>query len=402
MKILIVHNSYRDAGGEDTVANQEVELLRNAGQEVVQYLRSNKEVERFTPIQKIALPLNIIWSFESKAALKTLVRDFQPDIVHFHNTFFLISPAPYYACKLLGVPVVQTIQNYRFLCPAATFFRNGSVCEKCLGKTIPIYGFLYGCYRESRMSSAIPVTMLGLHNTLKTFRRCIDQLIAVTDFAKHKLLEAGFPSEQISVKPNIISPDPGVSAQRDEYAIFIGRFVQEKGVLTLLDALEMKSIPIKMLGSGNLASVIQQKAKRIPAIDVVGWSDRDRMFSYLKKARFLIFPSEWYEGFPLAIAEAFACGVPVIASNIGSMSEIIMHGKTGLFFRAGDSRMLAATIGWAREHKAEMEVMGQNARKEFEQKYSATRNYDMLMTIYAAAIRSAQGKSRANSLSRSS
>ncbi|MGA3286521.1 MAG: glycosyltransferase family 4 protein [Bacteroidota bacterium] len=392
MKILIVHNAYREAGGEDTVVNQEIDLLKGYNEEVFQYRRSNKEVDEYSIWQKLGLPFNIIWSSKSKKEIEDIIVKIKPDVVHFHNTFFQISPAPYYSCRRLRIPVVQTIQNYRFLCPAATFYRDGAVCEKCLGKTMPISGMIHGCYHHSKAASGVVASMLTIHNKLNTFYSCIDELIAVTEFAKQKFIDAGFPAQRISVKANIISPDPGMKSVLGSYAIFIGRFVEEKGVMTLLQALEGSSVPIKLLGSGKLEETVKKYAGMSLGKEVMEWAPRDIMFDTLKQARFLVFPSEWYEGFPLAIAEAFACGVPVISSNIGSMSEIIEHGKNGLFFRAGDAKDLKTKIEWAWNHPEELQKMGERARQEYEERYTPERNYQSLLEIYKKAALHAQNK----------
>jgi glycosyltransferase involved in cell wall biosynthesis len=385
MKILVVHNSYYEKGGEDTVVEHEINLLRHYGEEVYEYSRSNREIEKYSTLQKLLLPKEFIWSRKSEMEMESILGKVNPDVVHFHNTFFLVSPSSYYACHKHGIPVVKTMQNYRFLCPAATLFRDGSVCEKCIGKKIPAQGILHGCYHCSRIASAGVASMLAFHNYRETYKKCIDEFIAVTEFEKQKFIDAGYPAKRISVKPNAISKDPGAKTGQGEYALFLGRFVEEKGVRTLLKAFETKNVPLKVLGTGPLLQEIQDSKKKNTNMDVLPWVSHEQMFSVLKKARFLVFPSEWYEGFPLAIAEAFACGVPVVSSNMGSMSEIIDHGQTGLFFRAGDSVDLAAKVEWAWQHPEELRSIGAKARREYENKYTSKINYDSLMSIYKKA-----------------
>jgi glycosyltransferase involved in cell wall biosynthesis len=389
-KILVVHNSYQQVGGEDAVFAAEATLLRQHGHEVVEYRDNN---QRINQISRLSAAAGTIWSRSSHRRMLQTLRAARPDIVHFHNTFLLISPSAYYACREFGVPVVQTLHNYRLLCPAATFFRGGQLCEACLGKTLPWPGVWHACYRKSHSQTTIVAAMIGVHRWLKTWQQQVDIYIALSEFASEKFIKGGIPREKIVIKPNFVNPDPGVGEENDYFALFVGRLSPEKGVWTLLQAWQgLKGIPLKILGDGPLLTDVQHfiQQKKLDCVEVLGQRAHGETLTLMKRARFLIFPSEWYEGFPLTLAEAFACGVPVIAARLGAMAEIVKEGHTGLLFCAGDPQDLAGKVRWAVENAKAMCRMRENARRIYEEKYTAGKNYKMLSAIYEQVIKKSQ------------
>jgi glycosyltransferase involved in cell wall biosynthesis len=397
MKVLIIHNSYQQPGGEDVVAAQEAVLLRQAGHEVIEYRRSNREVKALNLWNKLILPKQVIWAGNTVQDLRALIHQENPHVAHFHNTFLMISPSAYHVCQEMSIPVVQTLHNYRLLCPRADFFRNGRVCEECLGKTPPWPGIVYGCYRGSRAQTAVVATMLTVHRWLKTWNEQVDVYIALTEFARQKFIQSGLPAEKIVLKPNFVDPDPGMREGVGDYALFVGRFSPEKKLVTLLEAWKkLRGIPLKLVGTGRQEHHIQQLAREfgLENVKFLGQRPHDQVLAFMKKARLLLFPSEWYEGFPLVLAEAFACGVPVVASRLGSMAEIVEDGRTGLFFTPGDSDDLAAKVEWGFTHPQEMAQMGRRARQEFGAKYTGDRNREGLLNIYRLAIDRARERER--------
>jgi glycosyltransferase involved in cell wall biosynthesis len=389
VKVLIVHNSYQQPGGEDVVAGREAALLRQAGHEVMEYRRSNHELRALSPWGKLTFPKQVIWAGESVRDLRALIHEEKPQVAHFHNTFLMISPSAYQVCQEMSIPVVQTLHNYRFLCPRADFFRNGHICEECLGKTPPWPGVVYGCYRGSRAQTAVVATMLTVHRWLKTWDEQVDAYIALTEFARQKFIQGGLPAEKILLKPNFVDPDPGLRVGIGDYALFVGRFSPEEKVLTLLKAWQkIEGIRLKLVGGEAHELRIRQFPEEfaLEKVEFLGRRTRDQVFALMKGARLLIFPSEWYEAFPLVLAEAFACGVPVVATRLGAMAEIVEEGRTGLFFTPGDSDDLSAKVQWAFAHPQEMAQMGRRARQEFEAKYTGERNREGLLNIYRIAI----------------
>jgi|SRR5579872_241536 len=389
MKILLVHNSYQHPGGEDEVFSNEAHLLRAAGHEVVQYVRTNDEIHNYGPWKKSTLSLRTIWAWDSAQDLKELLKQEKPTLAHFHNTFPLISPAAYLACQEVGIPVIQSLHNPRLICPAATLYRDGHACEDCLGKAIAWPGVLHACYRNSRIQSGVVASMLMVHHYLNTWEKQVNAYIVFTEFYRQKFTDAGLPHKKIAIKPHFVTRDPGQTQDKQDYALFVGRLAVEKGVVTLLKAWEgLKSIPLKIRGDGPLQTRAWERARdRTYRTELVPRLAKKDLLALLHGARFLIWPSEgYYETFGLIAIEAFACGVPVVASGIGVMAEIVSDGRTGLHFRAGDPSDLAAKVNWAWTHPEEMRVMGRAARAEYEAKYTAEHNYCQLMSIYSRAI----------------
>ena len=389
MRILTIHNSYQQAGGEDAVFVAEASLLRQYGHEVVEYHQDN---DRIRTLSRHRVAMRTIWSQPAYTELRQLVRDVQPDVTHVHNTFVLISPSAYYASREAGVPVVQTLHNYRLLCPAATFFRNGQVCEECLS-TSPWPAVLHACYRHSHAQSAVTATMLIVHRWVKTWKTQVDLYIALTEFARRKFIQGGLPADKVVVKPNFVSHDPGQREDAENYVLYVGRLSAEKGVHTLLKAWgQLRGIALRVAGDGPLLEEAAMMVRRhgLRDITLMGRVPPRDILASMKGAQLLIFPSEWYEGLPMTLIEAFACGLPVIASRLGAMAELVDEGHTGLLFRPGDPKDLAAKVRWAVEHPEAIALMGAHARQVYEDKYTADLNYNMLISIYRTAISSAQ------------
>lgn len=385
MHILVLHNYYHHPGGEDVVFKAEKALLERMGHKVVTFVENNARLKNMNPFKAAA---NAVWSKDAQQKLRRIIQQTRPDIAHFHNTFLMISPAAYYACKEAGVPVVQTLHNYRLICPGALLMRNGRVCEDCVGKAVPWPGVVHSCWRGSRVGTAVVATMLTAHHLMKTWQKQVDVYIALTNFARRKFIEGGLPADKIVVKPNFITPDPGIGLHKGNYALFVGRLSEEKGIQTLLSAWQrLKGIHLKIVGDGPLLdkarAFVQQQG--LSKVEFLGRKSRNEVFALMKKARGLIFPSEWYEGFPMTLAEAFATGLPLVASRLGAMAEIVEDGRTGLLFEPGNPEDLAAKVEWAWSHPNVMAEMGGEARQEYEAKYTAERNYEMLMAIYHQA-----------------
>jgi glycosyltransferase involved in cell wall biosynthesis len=370
----------------------ESRLLEEHGHEVEKYTEDNRLVNRMA---RGTLAVRAIWSGLTRRRLTQILYDRRFDVAHFHNTFPLISPSGYSACREAKVPVVQTLHNYRLLCPAATFFRDGCVCEECLGKTLPWPSVLHGCYRESRAQTASAASALTIHRWLKTWREQVNIYIALTEFAKRKFIEGRLPPDKIYVKPNFVHSDPGRNKGNRDCALFVGRLSYEKGVWTMLRAWQgLGGIPLRIVGDGPLMKVIQAFVERekLESVEILGRRTREDLRPLMKSARFLIFPSLCYETFGLVVVEAFACGVPVIASRLGAIAELVEEGRSGLLFRAGDPEDLAEKVSWAIRHSDTMLRMGENARKAYEEKYTAKKNYQMLMEIYEHATTEASSE----------
>jgi glycosyltransferase involved in cell wall biosynthesis len=377
----MVHNYYQHPGGEDEVFRAETRLLTSRGHQVFAYTADNDTIDAEN---RLGLARRTLWNGEIHRELRTLFRTHRPRVAHFHNTFPLISPAAYHAARAEGVPVVQTLHNFRLTCPNALLFRQGRICEDCLGKTVSWPAVVHACYRSSRPASAVTVAMLAFHRALRTWTRNVDAYIALTEFSRGKFLAAGIPAERITVKPNFLFPDPGRGDHRGQYALFVGRLSAEKGIATLLEAWGAigSRYTLKVVGEGPEHTLLERARA---GVEWSGWQSREHVLRLMKDAAFLVLPSEWYENFPMTLLEAFATGLPVIGSAVGSLAELIQDGRTGRHFPPGDVAGLAEVLEWAISHPALLAEQGRNARQEFERRYTAEQNYQALMDIYDAA-----------------
>ena len=389
MKIILAHNKYREAGGEDVVFENEKRLLERHGHTVIPYLRSNTEVRNESLLDLLAFAPQIVWSSKTRREFAAILERERPDIVHIHNTFMVMSPSIYYACRERGIAVVQTLHNFRLLCPAGSCFRDGMICTECLDRSL-LRSVLHRCHRNSRGATAAVALMLACHRALDTWRKSVTRFIALTEFAKNKFVSAGFPAGAFMVKPNFTEPDPGERVGIGEYAVFVGRLDERKGVRLLLDAWKKlpSQYPLEIVGDGpdRLALEAQARECQLSGISFRGRLSRDAVIETVKGARFTIVPSRWYEGFPMCIVESFACGTPTICSRLGGLAEIVEDHLTGLHFNPSDEQDLARSVAWAWNHPKELAEMGRAARRKYETDYTAEKNYSLLMEIYEQAL----------------
>ena len=386
VRVLVVHNAYQHRGGEDSVVDAEIALLRSHGHPVETYFRSNDDV---AGLSSLALARHTLWSPRTPVDLADWVNRFQPDVIHAHNTFPLISPSLYWAAARAGVPVVQTLHNFRLMCLNALFLREGKVCEDCMGQ-VPWRGVARACYRDSRVASAALAGMVTLHRGLGTWQNKVTRYIALNEFCRRKFIEGGLPAQCIAVKPNFADFAAPAVVDREGF-LFVGRLSAEKGINVLLGAAKtISDTGIRIAGTGPEAACLENE-KSITALGVLsGESVRSEM----SRAIALVLPSICYENFPRTLVEAFGCGLPVIASRIGALAELIEDRVTGLLFEPGNSQDLADKMRWAQGHPEEMADMGRTARKLYEAEFSAERNYQQLMAIYQDAINAVNDKAR--------
>jgi exopolysaccharide biosynthesis WecB/TagA/CpsF family protein len=399
MKVLLVHNYYQQPGGEDVVYEQERKLLESHGHQVVTYERRNSELLSYSALQRLFLPAKTIWAIDAYRAILDLIRKEKPGIAHVHNTFVQISPSVFAACRQAGVPVVQTLHNFRLICPAASLFRDGKVCEDCEESGL-WQSVRHSCYRNSFSATASTALMLALHRTSGTWSDGVTGYIALSEFSKRKLVGAGLAREKIHVKPNFVAPDPGPKPTEDlgDYSVYVGRLSAEKGVETLVRSWCQLStrIPLQIIGDGPLRPKLEEIVSQCNLSNVVftGHLNSEETRSRIRRARLLVLPSECYENFPMAVVEAFSCGTPVVCSRHGAMQEIVSEGVNGLLFTPGKPGELAAALEWAWSNPQQVRAMGEAARQEYEQKYTAERNYEALMEIYRETMKSPNADGR--------
>ncbi|CAH0351849.1 Phosphatidyl-myo-inositol mannosyltransferase [Aquabacterium sp. CECT 9606] len=379
MRVLMVHNAYQQRGGEDSVVESEVALLREHGHEVALHLRHNDDVNK---VSRLNVAAQTLWSTQTTREIKALIEKFRPDVMHVHNTLPLVSPSVYWAANSLGVPVVQTLHNFRLMCPQAIFLREGKVCEDCLGK-LPWRAVQHRCYRGSVVQSGAVAVMLSAHRALGTFQNKVSRYIALNQFCKDKFVAGGLPAERISIKPNFVSWPAQPEWGGRSGGLFVGRLSEEKGIAVMLAAMRLMPAPgVEIIGGG----AFEAEAKAVAGAGYLGFLPLQDIMARMASAAFLVLPSVCYEGFPRTLVEAYASGTPVIASRLGSMAELVADGRTGLLFNPGDAEDLAAKIEWAQSHPQEMIRMGQAARQEYEARYTPERNCAELIEIYRAAM----------------
>ena len=384
MKILQLHNRYQIIGGEEGVVQAEHTLLTQNGHTVQLLEVTNDRI--LGAKAKLGAAIGAIYSRKSKQQVSEQLQTFRPDIVHVHNFFPLLSPSIYDACQQHGIPVVQTLHNYRLICPKAMLFRDNQLCEACVGKPIAFQGIRSGCYRGSRSQTAVVAAMLALHAARGTWRNQVSAYIALTHFQKQKLIQGGLPAHKIHVKPNFTDvPAQSVMPPRENFVLFVGRLAEEKGVGLLINAyLQDPHLPhLKLVGDGPLKNSLMQQvavAGMNDRISFLGRLEKPHVLSLMQCAQVLVFPSIWYEGFPLTLAEAFACGLPAIVPNLGSMAEIVTPGVTGFHFIPQSSSDLLKTLRSALS--SDLAPLSHQASQTYQNYYTGSINYDRLISIY--------------------
>ncbi|GAB3024493.1 glycosyltransferase family 4 protein [Spirosoma pulveris] len=384
MRILSVHNEYLIRGGEEESRLAEVAILKQFGNDVSSYIENNKKV---ADLSKVSVALRTFWSKESHKVVKDLLKAKRHDLIHVQNFFPLVSPSVYYAAQSEGVPVVQAVRNYRFLCSNSFFYRDGHVCELCLKKSFKTEAIQNKCYRDNRAASVTAASMHLFHSLLPTWNR-IDKFIAVSEFVKRKMIEGGFPSHKISVKPNFVYPDPGVSLNKEDYIVYVGRLQAEKGIMRLLEAVRSlnSNIKVKIVGEGTLKPDVLEYIKDMN-VEYLGKKTLLETYDIIGKARALVIPSLWHEPFGRVVVEAYAKGTPVIGSNMGGIPELIDDGVTGFTYDAENAQQLASKIEFIFQNPLLALEMGRAAREAYLAKYTPESNYKMMMDIYGEILR---------------
>ena len=390
MKILQVHNYYQQRGGEESVFEDERALLESRGHRVLRYTRHNDEIKHMRLPSVVG---QTFWNRRTHREVRALLREQRPDIVHCQNLLHLVSPSVYYAAQAEGVPVVQTLHNFRLMCPNSMFARDEQACEKCLGKFFAWPGVRYACYRDSRLATGILAGMLAFHRMRGTWSEAVDQYIALSRFSRDKFIAGGLDPDRITVKPNFVFPEPPPQNGQGGYAVFVGRLSPEKGVSTLLDAWRLSdaALPLHIVGDGPLADCVASAARDDERIQWLGQQPHDEVYRQIGSAFCLVLPSICYENCPKTLIEAYALGTPVVASRTGALAEMVKDGESGLAFPTGDSAALATAVESVFANSDGRQQMREGARRKFEENYSAEVNYQALMSIYARAIKRKSG-----------
>lgn len=388
MKILLVHNYYKIPGGEDTVVENEKKMLQKQGNEVFLYSRKNAEMDEFSKIQKLGLPFMTIFNLKTYRDIKKILVENSIDIVHVHNTLNLISPSVYYAAIQQKIPVVQTIHNFRMQCPAATFYRNDRICEECMENGFSC-AVKHKCYRNNRLQTVACVMTTKMHRCLGIYRKI--NYICLTEFNKEKLLQLNkkrkkniVDPSKVFVKPNMtFIPEKKEESNREDFYLYAGRVEKIKGIELLIEAFEkMPEKKLIIAGTGIQLEDYKRTVseKKIKNISFMGFVDKQQLQKLMEKAKALIVPSQWYEGFPMTIVEAFAQKTPVIGADIGNLHSIIEEGINGWKFCYDSSEALIEKVEECQHTPAgKLEVV-------CDKSFFPEGNYAVLMQIYKKII----------------
>jgi glycosyltransferase involved in cell wall biosynthesis len=379
MRILIVHSRYLSGpvSGENRVVDDEARLLRERGHEVTVWNPSVEETASGNPLRAGA---EAIWSRRASAEVRRRIEDERPDIVHCHNMFPALSPAVLRTARSHGTTTVVTLHNFRMLCLPATLLRDGRPCEDCVGR-IPWPGVIHSCYRRSAPASAAIATSLVLHRQLKTFEN-VDLYLAVSKFVKDKHVEAGWEPDRIRVKTNFTWPSPARSGP-GEYFLYLGRLSEEKGIPTLINAWGNIEETLLVVGSGPEAEALKRAAP--PNVEFRDAIPSSEVMGVLTRARAVLVPSVCYEGTPRVIPEAYSAGVPVLASDIGGLGEVVHDDVSGLLLPPGDSQRWAEGITRLFDD-SESERLGRGATTLWAERFSPERVAEELESAYESAL----------------
>jgi len=382
MRILIVHNYYKIPGGEDTVVDNESRLLSQKGHKVYFYKRNNEEMAHYGRLRKLMLPIDTIFSLKSYKEVLDIIDMKKIDIVHVHNTVCVISPSIYYAAFKRGVPVVQTIHNFRLICPGASLSRNGKICEECAGKSL-FHAARYGCYRNSRMNTFAVATMESIHKWIGTYHKL--NYICLTEFNKKQLLKMNARKEYINpdnvyVKPNFVVCHREMIPfnKRKNQIVYAGRLDPTKGIRLLFHAWKaIDEYELIVCGTGPEEAWCKKfiKNSHISNIQMLGFVPNSEVIEIIADSKALILPTQWYEGFPMVLVESFSCGTPVLGSDIGNVNDIIVEGQNGLHFNHASAKDMVRAV-------KQLGDMCSSTREVSQTFYSAEANYGILMNIY--------------------
>ena len=381
-----MHNRYRTGqpSGENTVVAQTVDLLRNSGHEIDLYARNSDDIAAMSRKDRALLPFRSVWSFSAERDLTLLLQEQRPDVVHVHNTFPLFSASVLRAAHRLDLPVVATLHNFRLLCANAVLQRDGGPCESCVGK-LPWAAVRHSCYRESRVQTLPLATSIGVHNSLHTWQRWGTTLVVPSEFVKERYVAAGYDPELFVVKPHAVPHSGAVRSGAGEAVVFLGRLEEDKGFADLLQAWDSSLGTLVVVGDGPLRAEAEERARKDLSVQVLGQLPWAAGMEVLRSARAAVVPARSYETFGLVVVEAFAHGVPVVASRLGALAELVDDGETGALTEPGDPEGLRKAMGLVADPETSV-TFGERARQVYLERFTPERDLAATERIYTDAI----------------
>ena len=388
MKVLQIHNIYRTRGGEESVVQSERQLLEMNGHEVVPFYRDSRDIDNFGPLERARILATIPYSRVVEREICAVVHEQRPDVAHVHNVFPLLTSAVYRALRRCEVPVVQTIHNFRFLCPNGLLYIDNQICEACTK-----HGYFSAvrkrCMHRSTLISGAYAAAIALAWRRGILPNDINSYIALNRFFADRLIIAGVPESRIRILGNFISDIADHVSPKSGYLLYLGRLSREKGIRTLLDALrEVEGIKLKIAGSGPLAEEIKAQVAHIGdgKVEMLGHVSGVAKYELIRDAKCMVVPSEWYENFPISVVESMSLGTPVVASRIGGLPEMVEDGVTGLLFEPGYVNELAAVLRRIVSDGGMLDELAENALRTAKEKFGAESHYDGLIDVYNDAI----------------
>lgn len=383
MKILLIHNKYQHQGGEDTVVQQETDLLRE------NYIVDTLFFQNQKGITGAFQFLCSIWNIFAAQTLRKKIKAFKPDIIHVHNWHFASGPILFRVAKKFNIPVVHTVHNYRLLCPSAILLHNNQLFTDSLQQDFPWTALRKKVYRDSVFQTFCLAFVVWFHKKIGTWNS-IDKYICLTPFAVELFQQSkiGLDESKFTVKPNfIVNPSELTEIAREVHFLFIGRLSEEKGIQTLLEAFKGSNFQLRIAGDGPMKEQVLDAQNEFDNIQYLGSLSKEEVISELQRTQALIFSSIWYETFGMTVIEAYSCSTPVIASEIGAPKTLIKHKTTGFLFRPGDSKDLLLKIDqFVAMSEEEKKVIQENAYNTFKQNYSVDKQMEYFKYIYQGVI----------------
>ncbi|MFT7381272.1 MAG: glycosyltransferase involved in cell wall biosynthesis [Roseivirga sp.] len=379
MKIVQVHNFYQNLTGDDSVVQEEYQLLTKNGHQVHQFLKHNTDLKATGLLGKVRAAANLRNSAQVGKEFGAMLKIEKPDIVHVHNIFPLITPIVFQVCQEMAVPVIQTLHNYRLLCVNTLFYRDGHICDDCLIEGSLKPGVTNRCYKNSYVQSALLSDSISFHFRKGTWANSVDQYFCLSEFAKEKFIQGGIPKEKLSVKANFVD-EPINEITYESFILFAGKLEEQKGLLDFIELAKSKpEINFKVAGFCDDTTIFASFAN----VEYLGEITRDKLMEYMSTCQAVLFLSKMYEGMPMTILEAFAHKKAVVARNQGAMKEMIDHGQNGLLFSSFGE--LSNNLDQLIKDNRYLEL-GDNAFTTFRSLYSSDNGYHQLVNGYQKAI----------------
>lgn len=392
MKILSVHNRYRSIfpSGEDYVVDQERDALVASGHAVDRFERSSDDIARLSVGRKALIPAQVVWSEQARRSLRRRLQEFQPDVVHVHSTFPLLSASVLYACRAERTPVVTTLHNYSLVCASGDLFRAGSKCHVCIGgSSLP--AIRHGCYRDSSLATVPLAASVVMHR--RAWRTMVSAYVFLSHAQSDIVSRDGLPRERVFCKPNFVPRSLSREARSEHIVVYAGRLSVQKGIPLLLEAWDryLRQAPdprlrLVLAGAGPLEGVVEKWTSQRPSAEWAGKLSRPECASLLARSRAVIVPSEWEEPFGMVVVEAMAAAVPAVAPAHGAFPELIQHRTDGVLFTPGDASALSGVLCEIDQHPDRYVALGRAAQRTYEERFTPEMNVDQLLQIYRFAI----------------